>query len=169
MSVAVPQPGVDGSVRLEPMRWWQVPEVHALEVALFPEQPWTITQFWSELARVPESRWYVVALLDGRIVGYAGLFVVGAEADVQTVAVAPDAQGRGIGTTLVRALQERARIRGARVLHLEVRADNARALAVYARLGFATVGRRRDYYGRGSDAVLMSAPLDPAAQGEGHG
>lgn len=162
-----PAPGTSG-VRLERMRWWQVEEVHALEVELFPEHPWTVTQLWSELARVPESRWYVVARDGGRIVGYAGLFIVGPEADVQTVAVAPDAQGRGIGAALVRALQDRARSRGARVLHLEVRADNARAIGMYARLGFVTVGRRRDYYGRGADAVLMSARL-PGPEGGGDG
>lgn len=146
-------------VIVDRMRWWDLEEVQALEVALFPDAPWTAGQLWSELARVPESRWYVVARRAGRIVGYAGVFVVGPEADVQTVAVAPEEQGRGTGRVLLGALVDRARAQGVGVLQLEVRADNTAALGLYAALGFTPDGRRRDYYGRGRDAVLMSRRL----------
>ncbi len=155
MSVAV-------AVSLDRMRWWDLPEVLALESALFTSDAWSAGQFWGELARVPETRWYAVARIERHVVGYAGLFEAGREAQVQTVAVAPSAQGQGLGGTLVQALVDRARARGAIVLQLEVRADNAAARAVYDRLGFVADGRRRDYYGRGQDAVLMSLPLRDA-------
>lgn len=158
----------EAPVMVQRMRWWDLEEVHALEQALFGPDAWTVGQFWSELARVPESRSYVVARSEGRIVGYAGTFAVGPEVDVQTVAVAADAQGRGIGRLLVQHLVEHARQAGARVLHLEVRADNAPALALYERLGFVATGRRRDYYGRGRDALLMSRQLgDGEVPGDG--
>jgi len=73
--------------------------------------------------------------------------------------VARSAQGRGIGRVLVSALVGHARERGASQLHLEVRADNTAARALYEALGFGQVGRRRDYYGRGRDAVLMALRL----------
>ena len=38
-------------------------------------------------------------------------------------------------------------------------ADNAAAIGLYTALGFAADGRRRDYYGRGHDALLMSLRL----------
>jgi [ribosomal protein S18]-alanine N-acetyltransferase len=148
-----------GAVVLDRLRWWDLEAVHALEVVLFGAAAWTPGQFWSELARVPESRWYLVARAGPRVVGYAGLFLAGPEADVQTVAVAPDAQGAGLGRRLVHALARHAVDRGATALHLEVRAGNAAALALYERLGFLVDGRRRDYYGRGEDAVLMTARL----------
>jgi ribosomal-protein-alanine N-acetyltransferase len=153
---------------MDRMRWWDLDEVQALEGALFAEAPWTPGQFWSELARVPESRWYVVARRDARVVGYAGLFAVVPEADVQTVAVAVEEQGRGTGRALLGALIARANALGAGVLHLEVRADNAAAIGLYVAMGFVADGRRRDYYGRGRDALLMSlrlpgAPAGPAA------
>lgn len=148
-------------VVLDRLRWWDLDEVLALERDLFARDAWTLGQFWSELARVPESRWYAVARRGGRIVGYAGVFVVGSAADVQTVAVAGDEQGRGTGRLLVAALIAHARTAGARVLHLEVRADNASALALYERFGFIADGRRRDYYAPGQDAVLMSLRLAP--------
>jgi len=141
------------------MRWWDLDDVQELERQLFAADPWTAGQFWSELARVPESRWYVVARRGSRIVGYAGVFVVGPEADVQTVAVDLGERGRGTGRALLGALVDRVRARGATVVHLEVRADNAAAIGLYTALGFAADGRRRDYYGRGHDALLMSLRL----------
>lgn len=162
----------DGAVAtLERMRWWDLGDVLALEADLFGPDAWTVGQFWSELARVPESRWYLVARSGGRVLGYAGIFLVGPEADIQTVAVATHAQGRGIGRMLLAGLVDRARERGAGVLHLEVRADNDPALRLYRAAGFVADGRRRDYYGRGRDAVLMSlrlagaTPVAAAAQG----
>ncbi|MGB7981825.1 MAG: ribosomal protein S18-alanine N-acetyltransferase [Candidatus Nanopelagicales bacterium] len=154
---------------LGPLRWWDLDEVLALERSLFEDTAWTPGQFWSELARVPESRWYTVARRGGRIVGYAGIFQVGPQADVQTIAVAGHEQGRGTGRLLLSALIARAGAAGARLLHLEVRADNASALALYEHLGFVVDGRRRDYYGRGRDGVLMSlrlaGPPDPGSTG----
>jgi len=151
---------VAGELVLDRLRWWDIEEVYELERALFVEDPWSPGQLWSELARVPESRFYVVARRAGRIVGYAGLFLVVPEADVQTVAVAPDEQGRGTGRVLLAELVDRARRQGARVLRLEVRADNTSARGLYGASGFTVDGRRRDYYGRGMDAVLMSLRLE---------
>jgi len=149
-------------VEMSRLRWWDLEEVLPIEAALFGADAWTAGQFWSELARVPETRWYVLAREGGRVVGYAGLFQAGEEADVQTVAVARRDQGRGIGRRLVEELAGAARARGAAVLHLEVRADNAAARGLYEESGFAVVGRRPDYYGRGRDAVLMSRRLSGA-------
>lgn len=147
------------------MRWWDIAEVHALESEVFGPDAWTVAQFWSELARVPETRWYVLARDGQALVGYAGLFQAGPEADVQTVAVAPAARGRGIGRSLVAALVAEARVRGAGVLHLEVRADNGAARHLYEGSGFRPVGRRTDYYGRGLDAILMSLSLPRVGAG----
>jgi len=46
---------------LRPFRWWDIPAVRGIEEELFPEDPWSVEMFWSELAGVPESRYYVVA------------------------------------------------------------------------------------------------------------
>lgn len=157
MSIQVP--AGTGACTLAPLRWWHLAQVRAIEDDLFGRDAWSPAQFWSELARVPESRWYVGAWSADTVVGYAGMFLVGPEADVQTIAVAREHQGRGIGAILLAALAERAGHRGASRLHLEVRADNDAALGLYARHGFEVDGRRRDYYGRGRDAVLMTRRL----------
>ena len=165
-------------IRLRPMRWWDVEAVQALDAQLFGPTAWTPAMFWSELAAGP-TRWYVVAESlgpdeagavagpAGALAGYAGLLVPGPEADVQTIAVAPYAQGRGVGTRLLRALTEHAVRSGARSLLLEVRADNAPAIALYEREGFERVSVRRRYYQPGDvDAWIMRRRPLPAS-GEG--
>ena len=144
-------------VRLEPLRWWHLPDVLALERLLFPADPWSAEQFWQELAQ--PTRYYVGAFDGARLVGYAGAFVNAPDGDVQTVGVAPDAQGRGIGARLAVDLLECMRGRGVRHAMLEVRADNDAAIALYTRLGFAPISRRPRYYPDGCDAVIMRAEV----------
>ena len=144
------------------MRWWDVPAVHALEQRLFDPDQWSPEVFWSELAA---GRWYVVAEDAGQVVGYAGLAVAGGQADVQTVAVSPDAQGRGLGRVLLDALVAEAARQGAGSVLLEVRADNPPAIRLYERTGFERIAVRRRYYQPGDvDAHVMRlrpVPVDP--------
>jgi [ribosomal protein S18]-alanine N-acetyltransferase len=144
---------------LRPMRWWDVADAEQVERAVFAAEPWSEAGFWSELAHVPATRYYVVLDDGGQVVGYAGLSAVGAEADVQTVAVRPDRQGQGLGRVLVEARRRRCH----RVM-LEVRDENEAARALYEQLGFEEVGVRRGYYGPGADAVVMRCTL--AGDGE---
>ena len=139
---------------LRPMRWWDVAGVVPLERELFGSTAWTAETFWSELAA--PDRWYVVAEYDGTLSGYAGLMATGAEADVQTLAVAPAAQGRGLGRALLDALVSEAARRAATSLLLEVRADNATAIGLYEARGFERLALRRGYYEHdGVDALVM--------------
>jgi ribosomal-protein-alanine N-acetyltransferase len=144
---------------LRPMRWWDIAEAADLERALFTADPWTQAGFWSELAGVPDTRYYIVAEDGGQLVGYAGLLAVSGAADVQTVAVRADRQGTGLGRQLVDDLLAEARNRGCTQVMLEVREDNAAARRLYATAGFSEVGVRRGYYGPGADAVVMRLRL----------
>ena len=144
-------------VRREPLRWWHLPAVLELERLLFPADPWSSEQFWQELAQ--PTRYYIGAFHGDRLVGYAGAFINAPDGDVQTVGVAPDAQGRGIGRTLVVDLLECMGHRGVRHAMLEVRADNDAAISLYGRLGFTPISRRPRYYPDGGDAVIMRAQI----------
>jgi len=146
---------VTGAVRLERMRWWHVPALLPLEAELFADEPWSARLFWSELGQV-DTRHYVVALEDDDVLGWAGLCDYPDEAWVQTMAVAPAAQGRGLGARLLGALLEEAERRRQRVVSLEVRADNAVAQRLYERHGFARTGVRRGYYRGGVDAWTLT-------------
>jgi len=155
------------TVTLRPMRWWDIDPAMVLERELFGSDSWAPELFWSELAE-HDNRHYLVAELNGELVGYAGLLAYVDDGYIQTIAVAPSAQGRGIGTRLMVALLREARRVGLPVVGLEVRADNERAQALYRRFGFAQVGVRRGYYQpSGADAVIMLArEVDGRAYGE---
>lgn len=140
-------------ILVEPMRWWHVPQVAELEQRLFPDDRWSAEQFWSELAQ--STRRYWIATDGDRVVGYAGLFALPPDSDVQTIAVDPDFRGRGIGRLLMAQLLDSAREGGCRQMMLEVRAGNAAARALYESLGFTSISTRVGYYPNGEDAVIL--------------
>lgn len=135
-----------------------IPAVHQLEVRLFPVDAWPLHMFVDELAQ-PETRRYLIAEAPEGIVGYAGLMCVEPIADVQTIAVVPEYEGRGIGSALLTELIDEGRRRGAADVLLEVRADNPRAQQLYLRFGFEQIHVRRKYYRDGVDALIMRLQL----------
>lgn len=146
-------------VSLREMDWRDIPALTALEPELFRDDAWSEQTWWAELASRPR-RSYVVAERSRDIVGYAGLSCAGEVADVMTIAVAPAAQGQGLGERLMRWLTAQARRCGAEHLMLEVRADNLAAQRLYATTGFARLSVRRRYYQPGDvDALIMRLHL----------
>lgn len=127
-----------------------------LHSAAFPHDPWHAADFAAFL-QDPTT------LLVSGPTGFALLRVVLDEAEVLTLAVLPSAQGRGVGTQLLSTALTQAQARGASRLFLEVAADNAAALALYARAGFVQAGLRRGYYARTGvkriDALLLEHRL----------
>ena len=133
-----------------------VPRVAEIERVLFGPSAWTEAMLAGEL-HAP-GRWYLAAVEkgtvngpggegdDGTVVGYAGLWFDGDVTQVMTIGVAPVAQRAGVGTALLTALIERSRELGASAVLLEVRVDNAPAIALYERFGFEVLARRRRYY-----------------------
>ncbi|WP_114944212.1 GNAT family N-acetyltransferase [Microvirga calopogonii] len=78
------------------------------------------------------------------------------EAEIITVAIAPEARGKGFARPLLsRHLDELSR-RGVARVHLEVEEGNAPAIALYRRVGFRDVGRREGYY-RKADGTKVAA------------
>jgi ribosomal-protein-alanine N-acetyltransferase len=152
------------TAELREMRWWDLDAVVALERKLFPEDAWSRGMFWSELAdtRHPgATRHYLVAEDGGRVVGYAGLSAVAGTADVQTIAVASEYWGGGLGSMLLAELVRQAVESGCGEVLLEVRVDNDRAQRLYQRFGFQPIGIRRRYYQPGNVDALVMRLADP--------
>lgn len=131
--------------------------VSALEDELFPEDAWPRQAFVDELAQ--PSRYYLVVELNNELIGYAGLMCVPPTADVQTIGVRSDHEGKGIGSELLTALIDEAKRGGAIDLLLEVRQDNPRAQQLYRRFGFQHIHTRPRYYRGGVDALIMQLSL----------
>ncbi|MGW5333698.1 ribosomal protein S18-alanine N-acetyltransferase [Streptomyces sp. BK022] len=148
------------------MRWWDIDRVLELEKDLFPEDAWSRGMFWSELAHARgdgATRRYLVAEDDGRLVGYAGLASSGDLGDVQTIAVARDQQGTGLGARLLTELLRAATAFECAEVMLECRVDNTRAQKLYERFGFAPIGFRRGYYQPGNVDALVMRLTDPSS------
>jgi ribosomal protein S18 acetylase RimI-like enzyme len=83
----------------------------------------------------------VVALLDGRPAGMAsGVPAEQGSVELVSMWVAPEARAQGVGDAVVGDVARWATVTGADRLLLAVRADNARAVAFYRRLGFQDRG-----------------------------
>jgi ribosomal-protein-alanine N-acetyltransferase len=143
-------------IEVGPMRRRHLPAVLRIEGKVYP-RPWSAGLFLSELAQ-KSSRAYFVARHQGRVVGYAGVMILGDEGHVTNIAVDPAYHRHRIGTRLMMSLIEESRERRVRSMTLEVRRANAGAQAMYRRFGFQTVGVRRGYYVEtGEDAYIMWA------------
>ena len=146
------------------MRWSDLEAVARLEREVFPEDGWSDATWWSELAGRPRRSYVVHEDDDGELDGYAGVDLGGEVADVMTVAVAPRAQGRGVGRVLLEELVARAEADHAAYLMLEVRADNLAARRLYKTRGFEVLTVRRRYYQPGDvDAHVMRLVLGGVA------
>ncbi|RPF27559.1 ribosomal-protein-alanine N-acetyltransferase [Georgenia muralis] len=143
--------------RLRPLVNADLGRVVELEEELFGPGAWSRGVYLDELAT--PGRTYLAAVVDGTVVGYAGL-AAGEEAQVMTVGVAAPYRRRGIARQLLEALLSAARAAGSRTVVLEVRASDAGAQRLYEGAGFTRIGLRRGYYAaEGEDAVVMRARL----------
>ena len=150
-----PQPE-DITVHLSAMRRRHLRSVLRIEAQVYP-RPWSLSLFMSELA-LRTSRAYVVARIDGFVVGYAGMMLAGDDAHITTIAVDPEWQRYKIGTRLLLQLIEEAIRRDARHVTLEVRVTNNPAQAMYRLFGFRPAGVRKNYYAEtNEDALVMWA------------
>lgn len=139
-------------IEIQVMNESHVAQVAELEKLCF-SAPWSENSICSELSN-PLSLW-LVAVEDGKLLGYVGSQSVMGEADMMNVAVVPGSRRRGIGRKLVEALVQALTDGWANSLTLEVRASNEPAKALYEQLGFLQVGRRPNYYRNPKEDALI--------------
>lgn len=109
-----------------------------------------------------DSALVLIATAERQVCGSAVLFLRRRSrlARLYSLATHPAARGRGIGSALLDAIARAARQRGCRALRLEVRSDNATAIALYERRGFRRIGSHAGYYEDGADALRLERVLD---------
>lgn len=132
----------------------------------FPAADRISRRSWRRFLTSPSAR-VLVAREGGRVAGAAVLLLRrGSDiARLYSIAVAGDAAGRGIGAALLERAAELAASAGASRLRLEVRASNARAVSLYSRAGFETIGEKSGYYGDGEAAIRMERKLSAQLKG----
>jgi len=99
------------------------------------------------------------------ITGYILATIIADEAEIISIAVDPDHQGRGIAGDLLLQFMTHCRTFDVAVITLEVAADNLPALGLYRQHGFAEFGLRKGYYRHGNqktDAIMMKCRITEA-------
>jgi ribosomal-protein-alanine acetyltransferase len=124
----------------------------ALEEASFDHDRVSRAQFRRHI--VSDSAVVLVAEERGRVLGAALLFFRrGAKAArLYSIAIAHAARGQGLGAALLDAAEREARKRGRSAMRLEVRTDNAPAVALYEKRGYQRRKREPGFYENGMDA-----------------
>jgi ribosomal-protein-alanine N-acetyltransferase len=108
-------------------------------------EPWTVDMFVEEADHSRGFSW--VACKDKRVIGYLCSRILHDLMEILNIAVHPDYQRCGIGSTIfLWVLRKAVSERGVRCIHLEVRASNEPAIRLYLRHGFRIVGERQGYY-----------------------
>ena len=130
-----------------------IPAIEAIETTAFYDA-WNENMLRNELDNALTT--YVVMESEGKIIGYAGFWLVAGEAQVTRVAVLEELRGLGLGTRLTAALVNKAWELGAEAVTLEVRESNLAAQRAYLTCGFASEGIRPNYYeDNHENAVIM--------------
>lgn len=128
--------------------------IYEIENLCFPD-PWSMDALTFELESNPRA-FYVVAELDGEVVGYAGLWIIGDEGHITNVAVKPGFRNRKIGKGIIGVMIDFTSDEGIAHHTLEVSKSNIPAINLYEKFGFRIEGVRKNYYqNNGEDALIM--------------
>lgn len=121
------------------------------------EHPWTRAAI-EDLIN-DKNKLCLVIEADGEVISYVGAETVLDECNIGNIVTDKRYRGMGYGNKLMSALMDELSKRNITKVFLEVEFDNSPALALYEKQGFERYGQRRDYYGPGRDAVLMTKAL----------
>ncbi|TCD16332.1 ribosomal protein S18-alanine N-acetyltransferase [Oricola cellulosilytica] len=136
-------------------------ELHRLTFS----RPWTDGEFSDLLAQKTVFGFVARELRRGKaqVLGFVLVREAAGEAEILTITVAPEWQGRGLGRKLMDSVLAKAHGERIEAIFLEVDETNQPALSLYRKLGFFQVGGRPDYYrdrlGRASAALVMRRDL----------
>ena len=114
---------------------------------------WNIHTLEEELKN--ESSYYLVAKIDNKIVGFAGMKTVLDEADIMNIVTRKDFRNSGIGSTLFKQLIHFAKENGIKKLTLEVNENIIPAIHLYEKFGFKKIAIREKYYNNIHTAIVM--------------
>jgi len=142
------------TVRIREMTQEDIDVVHEIEKETY-STAWTKDILTQEVVHNKHA-FYAVVEYNDIIVGYAGMWVVFDDAQITTIAISPDYQGRKLGEQLFKHMLESAYALGVQRLSLEVRISNIVAQNMYRKFGLVPGGLRKGYYtDNNEDAIVM--------------
>lgn len=117
--------------------------------------PWSREAFLLELTKNILAK-YIVVEVDGKVVGYGGIWLILDEGHITNIAIDKEYRGLGLGDKLLEGLIQLCVDRDIKVITLEVRKSNEVAKELYKKHGFKECGIRPGYYtNNNEDAIIM--------------
>ena len=145
--------GIFMDIIIRKLRDEDIEALSRIEAASF-SMPWSPEDFADLLSR-PYCT-YLVAEVDGEVVGSCGMTNICREGNIDNVVVAENFRGQGIAQKLMRELIALGEGMGVEAYTLEVRVSNAPAIHVYEKMGFVSEGIRPRFYEKPTeDALIM--------------
>lgn len=121
--------------------------------------PWTKKMLLDDIKN--PNTLYIAAVEEDEVVAYAGMWVSVYDGQITNVAVSKEHRRQNIATGLLTTLCDECVKKGLECITLEVRRGNEAAISLYQKLGFETVGVRKNYYKNPTeDAMLLTKFLN---------
>lgn len=141
------------NVEIVPLKESHVEEISKINSLSF-HTPWSKESILKELDN--KFARYVVASIDGRVIGYGGVWLIVDEGHITNIAVHPEYRGIGVGDMLVDSIIEICNLEDIDGVTLEVRESNTPARRLYEKHGFIDEAKRKGYYqDTKEDAIIM--------------
>lgn len=131
-------------------------ELSSLEAEIFLD-PWgeEILAHYLEVSEKDKSTYVLYDEVDEKILAYVIVQTLYDEMEIMRFAVVPNRRREGLGKKLLNLLTSKAAELELKKIILEVNSINYKAINLYKSLDFIEVGRRKNYYKQGEDALLM--------------
>ena len=143
------------NIKIRPMTKADIDDVVEIEKASYGKHHWSRESFFNELSN--DLAFYFCAINDKNdIVGYIGTWQIMEEAHITNVSVNPELRRKKIGEALLYQAIENCYSNGVKYITLEVRVSNEKAIKLYEKYGFKSLGTRKGYYqDNNEDALIM--------------
>lgn len=135
----------------------EMDESHILEVKAISDsslkESWSLDSIKNELSNSLAT--YIVGILDNKVIGFAGAWLIASEGQITNVSVSKDFRGQGIGFKIINELLKTLSSKGSKEITLEVRESNLAAQKLYEKCGFKNEGIRKNFYPDKENAIIM--------------
>lgn len=115
--------------------------------------PWSQEQIKESFQN--KNNLVIGVLNQDELIGYCFILIAQTEAEILNIAIDINFQRKGLGQILLKECFERLKSQQAKNLFLEVRESNHAAKNLYSKMGFKTIGIRKNYYSNNEDANMM--------------
>lgn len=147
------KPYMKNNILIDDLRLEYIDAIYEIETMSFA-LPWSKDSLIKELDN--KNARYFIAILDGKVVGYIGLWEIIDEGHITNIAIHPDFRGHGFGKTLLAAAVDYCKNKSFYGITLEVRVSNTIAINLYESLGFVNCGIRKNFYtDNNEDGIIM--------------